>query len=81
MIESNSTESLRELLAFNVKIHRQRLKMTQEEFAAHCGLHRTYIGAIERAERNVTLSTLEILSKALIIEASELLLRPKKNTT
>ncbi len=81
MVESHSTETLRDLLAFNVKIQRQKLKMTQEEFAAHCGLHRTYIGAIERAERNVTLSTLEILAKALIIEANELLLKPKKNTT
>ncbi len=73
MVEQSSSQVLRELLAINVKHHRQRLNMTQEEFAAHCGLHRTYIGAIERAERNVTLSTLEILASALHIPANELL--------
>ena len=40
-----------------------------------CNLHRTYIGSVERGERNVTLSTLETLAGALGLSVSELLTR------
>lgn len=46
---------------------------SQEEFAAKCDLHRTYVGAIERAEENLTLRTLDKLAKALRVHPSELL--------
>lgn len=39
--------------------------MSQEEFAARCGLHRTYIGAIERGEKTITIQTANKLAKAL----------------
>lgn len=38
-----------------------------------CELHRTYIGSIEREERNVTLSTLEVLAESLGVSVTELL--------
>ena len=38
-----------------------------------CGLHRTYVGSVERGERNVTLSTLEAFSAVLEVSVSELL--------
>ena len=38
-----------------------------------CSLHRTYIGAVERGERNVTLSTLELIARALGVSVPELL--------
>ena len=47
---------------------------SQEEFADHCGLHRTAIGLLERAERNPRLDTLMTISKGLGITVSELLL-------
>jgi transcriptional regulator with XRE-family HTH domain len=56
---------IRKVLAGNVRALRSQLGISQEELADLCGLHRTYVGAIERAERNVTLSTLEVFSKAL----------------
>lgn len=65
--------SLRETLAENVKAFRKRKKLSQEGLAELCGLHRTYIGSIERQERNVTLSTLEVLSETLEVSVSELL--------
>lgn len=46
--------------------------MSQEEFADHCGLDRTYIGGIERGERNVSLVNTEKIAKALHISLSEL---------
>ena len=53
------------MLAGNVRALRSRLGISQEELGDICGLHRTCVGAVERAERNVTLSTLEVFSKAL----------------
>jgi transcriptional regulator with XRE-family HTH domain len=46
---------------------------SQEEFAAKCNLHRTYVGAIERAEENLTLRTLDKLAQALGVRPLELL--------
>lgn len=47
--------------------------LSQEELAARSGLHRTYIGAVERAERNVSLATLEALAAGLGCDAQDLL--------
>jgi transcriptional regulator with XRE-family HTH domain len=65
--------AIRKTLAQNVRTLRSRLKISQEELADRCGLHRTYVGAIERAERNVTLSTLEVFSEALKVLVPDLL--------
>ena len=44
---------------------RRRKGMTQEEFAAACGLNRSHMGAIERGRANITLSTLLIIAQKL----------------
>lgn len=62
-----------ETLANNVRYLRAELGVSQEELAARCGLHRTYVGSVERGERNVTLSTLEVLASVLAVTAPELL--------
>ena len=49
--------NLREILSLNIKAFRAEAGLAQDEFAARCGLHRTYIGSVERQERNVTLET------------------------
>jgi len=46
--------------------------VSQEEFADICGLDRTYIGGIERGERNVALVNIEKIAKGLRISVSEL---------
>ena len=66
-------KNLKLILAENVKKERKKLGFSQDKFADICNLHRTYIGAIERAERNITLSTLEALSIGLKISADKLL--------
>ncbi len=65
--------TLVENLASNVRSLRLTIGVSQEELADMCGLHRTYIGSVERGERNVTLSTLETLALALDIDAGKLL--------
>ena len=69
---------LRKILAKNLRAFRKSQGLSQEELAAKCELHRTYIGSVERCERNVTLSTLETLSSALGVTVPELL-TPKEN--
>lgn len=56
----------------SVKKYRQSLGISQEELASKAGLHRTYIGAIERGERNISLGNIEKLAKALEISISDL---------
>ena len=60
-------------LARNLRIARASRNISQEELASKCGLHRTYIGAIERCERNVSLRTLEVLASGLEMSPLELL--------
>lgn len=57
-----------------VQMRRKELKLSQEQLAEEAGLHRTYIGMIERAEKNVTLVNIEKIAKALKISISELFL-------
>jgi transcriptional regulator with XRE-family HTH domain len=61
------------VLAANVRRSRQAQGLSQEALAAKCHIHRTYIGAIERGERNVTLRTLEEIARALGADALDLL--------
>jgi transcriptional regulator with XRE-family HTH domain len=50
---------------FIVKTQRVRMGMTQQEFAERVGIHRTYVGAIERGERNITIGKLCQIAEAL----------------
>lgn len=54
---------------FGERVREERLKqnLSQEELAAKAGVHRTYIGMIERAEKNITLENIEKISVALNI--------------
>lgn len=60
---------------FGNKVKKERLKrnLSQEELAERAGVHRTYIGMIERAEKNITLISIEKIAKALDLPISSLL--------
>jgi transcriptional regulator with XRE-family HTH domain len=68
-----SSDTIRVVLAENIKTFRREKGFSQEELAEQCGLHRTYIGSVERHERNVTLSTLEVLASTLGVTVPDLL--------
>jgi transcriptional regulator with XRE-family HTH domain len=61
-------------LRFGEGLRKRRNKrgVSQEEFADICGLDRTYIGGIERGERNSTLINIEKIAQALKISLPEL---------
>jgi len=57
----------------NIHLHRKRLGISQEHLAEKAGLHRTYIGAVERGERNVSAKSIEKIATALNVKPYRLL--------
>ncbi len=64
---------LRRVVGVNVRRARTAQGFSQEAFGDACGLHRTYIGAIERGERNVSVDNIERMGRALSMPAGQLL--------
>ncbi|MFZ7173679.1 helix-turn-helix domain-containing protein [[Pasteurella] aerogenes] len=60
-------------LGLSIKLERVRKGLSQEELAELSGLHRTYIGMVERAERNISVLNLVLIAKALDISIDTLL--------
>lgn len=61
------------LIKFGKKVREERIRLglSQEQLAARAKVHRTYIGMIERAEKNITLQNIEKIAKALKINISD----------
>jgi transcriptional regulator with XRE-family HTH domain len=70
-------ESARLRLAANLRAMRKQHGISQEKLAELAGLHRTYVGAIERGERNVSIDNIEKLAAALALDVVELLARDR----
>ena len=66
-------EVVQQALGQQIRKLREKKKWSQEDFAARSGLHRTFVGNIERGLKNATLLTLLMISQALGIKVSELL--------
>jgi len=60
------------ILGFNIRIERHRKGYSQEDLAEHSGLHRTYIGVVERGEKNISIFNCLKIAKALGINLHEL---------
>lgn len=63
----------RNTLALNIRRLRGDRGISQEELADLAGLHRTYVGSIERSERNVSIDNIAKLASALRVDISELM--------
>lgn len=70
------TDRLTVLVAFGRAIRRFRVErgLSQEELAELAGIHRTYVGDVERGERNVSLVNIDRLAHALSVPLSDLML-------
>ncbi len=64
----------------NLKKYRTELGLSQEEFADKCGLHRTYISAIECYRRSISLENIQRIANALNIETYKLFIEERKDT-
>lgn len=63
------------LFAANLRKRRLELGLSQEGLAERAGVHRTYIGMLERGEKNATLSSIDRIAVALDVDAWKLLKR------
>lgn len=70
---AKAQQTLRDVIADNVRRLRKERGLSQEGLADRCGLHRTYVGSIERAERNLSVDNIAKLAGALGIEGWRLL--------
>ena len=66
-------EDLQKQLGLRVRRLRERKGFTQESFADRCGLHRNFMGAVERGEQNLTLKSLQIIANGLGTSMAKLL--------
>lgn len=65
--------TINQILGLRVRLLREERHLSQEELAELANLHRTYIGQIERAEKNVSIQTIEKIAEAFGMTPSELL--------
>jgi transcriptional regulator with XRE-family HTH domain len=68
---------LQQALGENLRAYREGKGISQEAFAQKLGIHRTYLGGIERGERNLTLKVVERLAARVKLDPLELL-RPRR---
>ena len=60
-----------------IRKNRKAQELSQEGFADLCGIHRTYMGAVERGERNISLMNIRRIASALNLKLSELFAEAK----
>lgn len=73
MQSRNAGLTLRMIFARNLRDYRRRKGLSQEKLAELSGLHRTYVGSVERGERNISLDNMERLANALSANLGDLL--------
>lgn len=66
------------VFSHNTKKYRLRLGLSQEEFAEKCGMHRTYISAIECCRRSIALENIQRIADALEVDTYKLFLENKE---
>lgn len=66
------------LFAHNMRRHRLTQGLSQEHLAELAGLHRTYIGSVERGERNISIDNIEAIANALSMSVRDLFTDPEQ---
>jgi transcriptional regulator with XRE-family HTH domain len=76
MTKPANTASIKKEIGLRIRTIRKKRGLTQEDMADRCGLHWTYIGGLERGERNPTLTTMKRIADGLKTDIHTLLGRP-----
>lgn len=72
LMPSIRDQSIQREFGSRVRALRQKMQLSQEALAHSCGLDRTYIGSVERGERNISLLNIHIIAKALGVPVKDL---------
>jgi transcriptional regulator with XRE-family HTH domain len=73
-------DDLRQQFGDRMRELRRQLGISQEELAVRCGLHRTYVGGIERGERNPSLINIGRIADALQVRILDLFIFPAETS-
>lgn len=75
MEKSHNRKKTPERKAFGIRVmlKRRELELTQEQLAEKAGIHSTYLGSVERGERNISFENILALAKALGCSPKELM--------
>ena len=73
---AKADKPLRKVLAENLRRYRANRGLSQESLADEAGLHRTFVGAVERSERNISLDNIEKLAGRAGVRLGEITLSP-----
>ena len=73
MVKTNLAKQFLIFLGRKVRLEREKLSISQEELGKKAGLHRTYIGMIERGEKNITIYNLKKIAQALKVQVKDLI--------
>ena len=63
---------IKKIFGKNIRHIRESRNMTQEKLSDLCGLHRTYIGSVERGERNISIGNIQKIANALQVKIIDL---------
>ena len=64
--------SMLKIIGINIRKYREAKSITQEKLSKICGLHRNYIGSVEKGERNISIKSLEKIADGLNVTISKL---------
>lgn len=76
MEKKQNPSTTRHYFALNLRKTREQLGMSQEALADAAGLHRTYVGSVERGERNISIDNIDRLAVALNVSPASLMEKP-----
>lgn len=77
-MDDSDIQQIQKHFGTRVREARKQRELSQEALALACGLDRTYIGGVERGERNISLINIFKISRALGVSPSEFVIDPKR---
>ena len=71
-MDTTAADDVKAAFGRRIRLLRQRAGLSQEQLALKCGLDRTYVGGVERGERNISIVNIERIARALDLSLAEL---------